>query len=151
MRECSPPPNVSRVMCHMSHVMCHMSRVMCHFFFGQIGEAYRWRVCYQRGLPRLVHAQPPVDIFLFTKCFFLPTIILKKNFFFLFAQKKSNTFFYRTNNKVCRVYNGQWWCNPKLTRSFGQFILIAAVKCIDAQGNSRPVSKTQSVGFMSFL
>ena len=24
------------------------------FFFGQIGEAYWWRVCYQRGLPRLV-------------------------------------------------------------------------------------------------
>ena len=51
-------------MCHVSHVMCHMSRVTCHnvhvifFFFllfsGQSGEAYRWRVCYQRGLPRLV-------------------------------------------------------------------------------------------------
>ena len=24
------------------------------FFFGQSGEVYRWRVCYQRGLPRLV-------------------------------------------------------------------------------------------------
>ena len=35
--------------------MCHMSRVTCHiFFFGQSGEAYWWRVCYQRGLPRLV-------------------------------------------------------------------------------------------------
>ena len=36
-----------------------MSRVTCPFFFsslffGQSGEAYRWRVCYQRGLPRLV-------------------------------------------------------------------------------------------------
>ena len=75
MRECSPPQ-----MCHMSHVTCHISCVMCHvscvtfhvsrvichmshvtchifyfiFFFGQSGEAYRWRVCYQRGLPRLV-------------------------------------------------------------------------------------------------
>ena len=51
------------VMCHVSHVMCHVSHVMCHvshvtffffFFSGRSGEAYRWRVCYQRGLPRLV-------------------------------------------------------------------------------------------------
>ena len=45
-------------MCHMSHVTCHMSFVICHIFFpffsGQFDEAYRWRVCYQRGLPRLV-------------------------------------------------------------------------------------------------
>ena len=48
---------MSRVTCHVSHVTCHMSRVTCHnflFFFGKSGEAYRWRVCYQRGLPRLV-------------------------------------------------------------------------------------------------
>ena len=33
-----------------------MSGVTCHlfFFFLQIGEARRWRVCYQRGRPRLV-------------------------------------------------------------------------------------------------
>ena len=50
--------------CHVSCVTCHMSRVRCHkshvtrhnnfFFFGQSGESYWWRVCYQRGLPRLV-------------------------------------------------------------------------------------------------
>ena len=33
----------------MSHVMCHVSRV--NIFDG---EASTWRVCYQRGLPRLV-------------------------------------------------------------------------------------------------
>ena len=44
----------------MSHVMCHVSHVtyinifIYFIFFGQRGEAYRWRVCYQRGLPRLV-------------------------------------------------------------------------------------------------
>ena len=61
MRECSPPQtcHVSRVTCHMSHVTCHMSHVTCHiflfiFFLGQSGEAYWSRVCYQRGLPRLV-------------------------------------------------------------------------------------------------
>ena len=49
-------------MCHMSHVTCHMSRVTCHVscvtchmshFFSSL-EVYWWRVCYQRGLPRLV-------------------------------------------------------------------------------------------------
>ena len=70
MRECSSPQtsHVSRVTCHMScvichvsYVTCHISRVICHVsrvtcpsFFGQSGEAYRWRVCYQRGLPHLV-------------------------------------------------------------------------------------------------
>ena len=60
--------HVARVTCHMSHVTCHMSHVTCHlspvtchvslffffFLFRQSGEAYPWRVCYQRGLPRLV-------------------------------------------------------------------------------------------------
>ena len=35
--------------------MCHVSLFSSFFFFsGQRGEAYRQRVCYQRGLPRLV-------------------------------------------------------------------------------------------------
>ena len=60
MRECSPPPPPKHVKCHMSHATtCHdVSHVTCHvshvFFFRQSGEAYRWRVCYQWGLPRLV-------------------------------------------------------------------------------------------------
>ena len=58
----TPPP-----MCHMSQVMCQMSGlryqvsgvggqvsgVRCHFFI-QSGLASCWRVCYKRGLPRLV-------------------------------------------------------------------------------------------------
>ena len=60
------PTNTSCVTCHVSQrVMCHVSRITCHmshviffiflyFFFGQSGESYLWRVCYQRGLPRLV-------------------------------------------------------------------------------------------------
>ena len=77
MREGSPPLTfhvsrvtcqVSGVTCHVSRVMCHMSRVTCHmsffsffsfiiyiFFCGQIGGASQWRVCYQRGLARLVY------------------------------------------------------------------------------------------------
>ena len=39
MRKCLPPTT-----CRMSFVK---------FFFGQRAEAYQWRVCYQRGLPRL--------------------------------------------------------------------------------------------------
>ena len=46
--------HVSRVTCHMSPVTCHLSHVTCHKKIGQSGEASRWRVCYQRGLPRLV-------------------------------------------------------------------------------------------------
>ena len=40
----------------MSRVRCQVS-LFFFFFFGQGGEAYRWRVCYQRGLPRLVYYQ----------------------------------------------------------------------------------------------
>ena len=62
--------HVSRVPCHLSRVKCHMSPVTCqkknssYFFFfsflslkkiGQSGGPSRWRVCYQRGLPRLVY------------------------------------------------------------------------------------------------
>ena len=37
------------------HVTCRVSHVTCNFFFFlQCCEAYWWRVCYQRGLPRLV-------------------------------------------------------------------------------------------------
>ena len=65
--------HVSCVTCHVSHVTCHLSSVTCHmsnknlqifnffvsFFFCLkkkllSGGARRWRVCYQRGLPRLV-------------------------------------------------------------------------------------------------
>ena len=55
LRECSPSTT-----CHMSGVRCQVSRVTClfffffFFFFGQKVGASRWRVCYQRGLPRLV-------------------------------------------------------------------------------------------------
>ena len=54
---------MSRVTCHMSCVTCNVSCVTCQvsnviiFFFivfGKSGEVYRWKVCNQRGLPRLV-------------------------------------------------------------------------------------------------
>ena len=55
--------HVSNVTCHVSGVTCQLSHVTCQFFFlffffffflGQSGEASQGRVCYQRGLPRLV-------------------------------------------------------------------------------------------------
>ena len=46
--------HVSPVTFHMSRVTCHMSLVTCNFFFLPIGESYRWRVCFQRGLLCLV-------------------------------------------------------------------------------------------------
>ena len=54
--------HVSCVTCHVSGVRCHVSYVKCPFlfllflfFYGQSVGASWWRVCYQRGLPRLVH------------------------------------------------------------------------------------------------
>ena len=41
-----------------------MSCVTCHYFFLfflQRVEAYWWRVCYQRGLPRLVYEYQPLS------------------------------------------------------------------------------------------
>ena len=79
MRECSPPQtshvsfvmydmsrvtsDMSHVTCHVSHVTCPMSHIIIIFlllllFFCQSGEAYRWWVCYQRGLLRLVYTEP---------------------------------------------------------------------------------------------
>ena len=53
--------HVSCVMCHVSHVACHVSYVMYHVSpvtcqkkIGLSGGASRWRLCYQRGLPRQV-------------------------------------------------------------------------------------------------
>ena len=40
--------------------MCHVSRVTCHV--SQSGEAYWWRVCYQRGLPHLVYKSKDIKI-----------------------------------------------------------------------------------------
>ena len=57
---------MSRVTCHVSRVTCQVSGVrwqvsfvrwcvlFCLFLILQSGGASRWRVCYQRGLPRLV-------------------------------------------------------------------------------------------------
>ena len=67
--------HLSRVTCHLSHVTCHLSHVkkkkITFFLFkkiyisiytltkiGKIGGASWWRVCYQRGLPRLVYEYP---------------------------------------------------------------------------------------------
>ena len=55
--------HVSPVTCHVSPVTCQMSHVKKNFififflsyiFFKLSGGASLWRVCYQRGLPRLV-------------------------------------------------------------------------------------------------
>ena len=49
--------HMSCVMCHVSCVTCHVSHVMRHVSHvkkNNNGGASWWRVCYQRGLPRLV-------------------------------------------------------------------------------------------------
>ena len=46
---------MSHVMCHVSHVMCQIVTFFVYFPPKQSGEAYWSRVCYQRGLPRLVN------------------------------------------------------------------------------------------------
>ena len=61
--------HMSHVIRQMSHVMCHMSLVFVTFFiyifFGPNGEASRWRVSYQLGLPHLVSLHtPPIAVLL---------------------------------------------------------------------------------------
>ena len=60
------PHNVSHVMCHVSHVRCPVPSDRCLFYiyiyfilfyfilFWQSDWVSRWRLCYQRGLHRLV-------------------------------------------------------------------------------------------------
>ena len=61
---------VLQVICHMSPVTCHMSHpcFRCHIFFPQ---ASRCRVCYQRGLPRLVSINSAMTIYIFKLVNFL--------------------------------------------------------------------------------
>ena len=59
--------HVSHVTCQVSHVGCYMSHVIISSspffsFYGQSGEANRWRVCYQWVLPRLVISMSTVLI-----------------------------------------------------------------------------------------
>ena len=70
MRECSHP-----FTCHVSHFTGPKKNlhILIFFFFyvkkiGQSGGASWWRVCYQRGLPRLV----------FTLTWFEPEIFYQK-------------------------------------------------------------------------
>ena len=50
---------MSYVTCQMSHVKYHMSHVTCHISsLLQSDGVIRWRVCYQRNLPRLVLIAP---------------------------------------------------------------------------------------------
>jgi hypothetical protein len=67
-------------MCHVSHVTCHI-----YFFFGQSGEAYRLRVYYQRGLPRLV-------IFPCSKPICVPP-------------ESPKTYFVFSLNSMCHIFN----------------------------------------------
>ena len=55
MKKGIPPPA-----CHVSCVTCHISHVECIFFSLQSCEFSQWRVCYQRGIPRLVFNRPHV-------------------------------------------------------------------------------------------
>ena len=50
--------HVSRVTCHMSHVTCQVSQKKKKKKMEKSGGASRLRVCYQRGLPRLVLTRP---------------------------------------------------------------------------------------------
>ena len=50
----------------MSRVTCHVSDIFYFLFiFGQSGEASQGRVCYQRGLPRLVFTVREKNCFFF--------------------------------------------------------------------------------------
>ena len=55
---------MSGVTCQVSPVTCQVSNVILFSSsFWQIGEACRWRVCYQRGLPHLVNIPGVAGLF----------------------------------------------------------------------------------------
>ena len=57
---------VSGVRCQLSCVRCHVSRVryIYIYFFCTKWCGQLWRVCYQRGLPRLVYRNKLIQIFI---------------------------------------------------------------------------------------
>ena len=83
---------LSPVTCHVSCAMCHILRVTCHMshdyffiiFFGQSGKARWWRVCYQRGLPRLVFTLCMFQKLEYQPHFHLPTLSCISHFFWAF-------------------------------------------------------------------
>ena len=81
------PHNMSHVTCQMPCITCQMSCVNCHiiFFVGLIGGAYRWRVCYQQGLPCLVlfNADPVIVFFFFAMLLLYLWFIFYLSVFFL--------------------------------------------------------------------
>ena len=49
---------MSRVACQVSRVTCHIPNIYKYIhFFLQVGGCTWLRVCFQRGLPRLVHTK----------------------------------------------------------------------------------------------
>ena len=91
---------MSGVRCHMSCFTCQVSHVRCQvshvilliIFFGKSGGASRRRVCYQRGLPRLVLIL--FQNFLEIYQFFKNTFSVIFNYFASNYQHWPNTFQY---------------------------------------------------------
>ena len=102
--------HVSHVTCHVSCVTCHLYHVTCHFFsitkkIGQCGGASRWKVCYQRGLPRLVQK---LEQFCWIVGFFLLDKVVKLvgggSVSFLIS-RRINIFFYLDRRAFLYIYN----------------------------------------------
>ena len=91
---------MSCVMCHLSPATCHLSHA--YFFLnGQSGGASWWRVCYQRGLPRLVLVFTPSSV-----KFFSPSLILPPQ---VEIYKSIGPFLYRQKAKAFVSYSGVEW------------------------------------------
>ena len=112
--------HMSGVMCQVSGVTCHVSHVRCHtsFFGGIFFGASQLRVCYQRGLPRLV-SQPPYQqedsknlVLLIIPC----------------IQQHVKCFYWRrreSNQKSCIYHKGTCVCNSWLLMLQYFFILTS--------------------------
>ena len=78
--------------CHISCGACHMSGVTCNLyfifiFFVQHGLVSGWRVCYQRGLPRLVNRPGVASAVLQTPLWLINWLTKESN-------KKKSSFFW---------------------------------------------------------
>ena len=117
--------NCAPTMCQMSRVICQVSGVRCQvsgvtiyiyiYFFLQNCGACQERVCYQRGLPRLVFFYNKLTFFVYMHVRYMA---LKFGLFYL--HKSQNSYFCIAGETATYYYKEVQY---KMTKLFVRFLL----------------------------